>query len=100
MSGPVPQELVPTWDAGLIALSFLVSALGADTALFLVDQERAIKRRVDHNADSWRIPWLMLAAVALGGCGIWCMHFTGMAAMALAGVHMEYDVVITVCLSV
>jgi NO-binding membrane sensor protein with MHYT domain len=37
---------------------------------------------------------LMISAFALGGCGIWCMHFTGMGALAMTlddGSVLEVD---------
>jgi NO-binding membrane sensor protein with MHYT domain len=35
--------------------------------------------------NKWRKLLLMwLSAIALGGCGIWCMHFTGMNAVEMA----------------
>ena len=71
--------LTPQWDAGFVALSFLVSALGADTSLFMIDMARAQRKKVKtrHGQAGVSVPWVFLAAVALGGCGIWCMHFTG-----------------------
>jgi NO-binding membrane sensor protein with MHYT domain len=37
---------------------------------------------------------LLLSSIALGGCGIWCMHFTGMTAIELRledGSTLEID---------
>lgn len=38
--------------------------------------------------------FLLLSSVSLGGCAIWCMHFTGMTALSLQfdiGIEVEID---------
>ncbi|WP_433199102.1 MHYT domain-containing protein [Nocardia sp. CA-107356] len=40
----------------------------------------------------WPGGWLLAAAVAVGGCGIWVMHFTGMLGFAIEGMTIRYDV--------
>lgn len=76
-----PDELTPEWDVSYIGISFLLASLGADTALFLIDMARtdSYARQLSPKREEQRrhVPWLFLAAVALGGCGIWCMHFAG-----------------------
>ncbi|MQY24798.1 MHYT domain-containing protein [Nocardia aurantia] len=39
--------------------------------------------------------WLAAAAVALGGAGIWVMHFTAMLGFSIQGVAIAYDVPLT-----
>jgi NO-binding membrane sensor protein with MHYT domain len=57
----------------LIAVSFLVSALGAFTALML-------SRHIATEDGNIRVGWLGLAGLVMGGCTIWAMHFIGMLA--------------------
>ena len=67
-------ELLPvTYAPLLVALSFLVSAVGAYTALLAAGAARTDDQPVN------RIN-ILLAGVALGGIGIWSMHFIGMVA--------------------
>ncbi|WP_459546398.1 MHYT domain-containing protein [Nocardia sp. X0981] len=40
--------------------------------------------------------WLVAAAVALGGAGIWVMHFTAMLGFAIDGAVIRYDMPMTV----
>ncbi len=64
---PVPVAYhVPT-----VLLSFLVSTLGAAAALMVLSRSKV----------GW--PELLTAAVCMGGVGISCMHFLGMASMRL-----------------
>lgn len=39
--------------------------------------------------------WLFAAAVALGGCGIWVMHFIAMLGFSIEGVRIQYDMPMT-----
>lgn len=69
----VQEVLSPTYELGLVAVSFLISAFGAYAALAastLVRSERGGVNRVN----------AAFAGVALGGVGIWSMHFLGMLA--------------------
>jgi NO-binding membrane sensor protein with MHYT domain len=68
-----PEILTPTYDLWLVLASFLVSTAGAYTALWVASsmlnqQQRAGKFNI------------FLAGLALGGVGIWSMHFLGMIA--------------------
>lgn len=67
----------------LIAVSFLVSALGAFTGLML-------SRHIGTEEGGIRPGWLLLSALVLGGCAIWAMHFIGMLAWQPAGA-VTYD---------
>lgn len=61
-----------------MALSFLVSALGAYVALLAAGRVR------DESRDGQvHLGYVGLAALALGGVGIWSMHFIGMQAQLL-----------------
>lgn len=79
--------LSPQYDLFLVACSFIVSVLGSLAAL---ECARHLVR-ADKSTD-----WLMTgaAAVALGGIGIWSMHFIGMLAYRLP-IPISYDILLT-----
>ncbi|KAK9719533.1 hypothetical protein K7432_004714 [Basidiobolus ranarum] len=64
------------WEAKYIVISYLVSVLGAQTALELINRRTGSTGL--HN-------WLLLigASLAMGGVGIFSMHFIGMVALNL-----------------
>lgn len=64
----------------LVALSYVISVFGSFTALQL-----AI--RIPASIGQAQNRWVIGAAIALGGCGIWSMHFIAM---------LAYDVPITI----
>jgi NO-binding membrane sensor protein with MHYT domain len=70
-----PEILTPSYDTLLVVISFLVSAAGSYTALWVASN--VISRRSGQKA-SWFN--LFLAGLVLGGVGIWSMHFLGMLA--------------------
>lgn len=76
------------YNLWLVLLSYLVSVLGALTGLF-------VSRYVYANDGGLRLRWLALAALLIGGCAIWAMHFLGMLAYD-PGVPLAYDTVVTV----
>ena len=80
----VGQLLSPRYDLGTVALSYVISFFGSLLALLCAHK----MVRKDGTLDL-----LMLAggAVALGGIGIWSMHFIGMVAYRLP-VAIAYDV--------
>ncbi|KAE9302823.1 hypothetical protein PR003_g22158 [Phytophthora rubi] len=65
------------WSWSMIVLSYLISTTGSYCTIQLMENWRRIDD-VQHK----RI-MLVLSAFALGGCGIWCTHFTGMTALEL-----------------
>lgn len=67
-----PEILVPSYSLPLVLASFLVSALGAYTALTAMTLHRG---RGGVNRFN-----VFLAGLSLGGVGIWSMHFLGMTA--------------------
>lgn len=71
----VGEILQPTYEMGLVALSYCISVLGAFVALTAAQRIRSGRE----------INWLNLlaAGTALGGIGVWSMHFTGMLALNL-----------------
>jgi NO-binding membrane sensor protein with MHYT domain len=42
-----------------------------------------------------RVSWLLLAALAIGGTGIWVMHFMAMIGFGVVGSDIRYDVPVT-----
>ncbi len=69
------QEVLTTsFDIGWVAISFVVSVLGAYTALWVAPSIAG--RR------NGQVNWFnaFLSGLALGGVGIWSMHFLGMLA--------------------
>ncbi|GAB4085307.1 MHYT domain-containing protein [Myceligenerans cantabricum] len=43
-----------------------------------------------------RTIWMLLGAVAIGGTGVWVMHFVAMLGFSIAGAQIHYDVFTTV----
>lgn len=74
-----PGEVVPlSFNGGLVALSFLIAALGSYVALLA-----AAGIRAETQDGEIRIGYICIGAVAMGGVGIWSMHFIGMLAQNL-----------------
>ena len=67
-----PVLLPVSYDMPMIILSWVVSAIGAFTALSAISRAR---QTATGKVDRFNV---LLAAVALGGVGIWSMHFIGM----------------------
>jgi NO-binding membrane sensor protein with MHYT domain len=65
-----------SWDPGLIGLSFAFAVIGSFVGLNAATRLHAGKGRLD---------WINLLAVgmALGGVGVWSMHFVGMLALQM-----------------
>ncbi len=70
-------------------LSYLLSVLGSLLGLIC-----AVRLRSAHST-GWRVWWLSLAAVSLGGTGIWTMHFVAMMGFSVVGLPIRYDVGLT-----
>ncbi len=81
------NELTYGWTTPVLALIF--SFLGC--LLGLKATSRA--RRVDGVA---RARWLVLAAWAIGGTGIWVMHFVAMLGFSVNGTDVNYDLPLTI----
>lgn len=72
-----PGSVVPLYYSEfLVLLSFVISALGAYVALVAASRIRDDDGRVS-------LGYLSVSALALGGIGIWGMHFIGMAAQRM-----------------
>lgn len=68
-------EVISSYEWPLVALSFFISAAGAFVALTAA---RSIKRN-----NRLSIYNVLSAGIALGGVGVWAMHFVGMLALNL-----------------
>ncbi|TYZ62775.1 hypothetical protein PybrP1_011632 [[Pythium] brassicae (nom. inval.)] len=76
------------WSVDTISLSYLIAVTGSYCTIQLMEQWRTQETR------KRKLVLLMLSSVALGGCGIWCMHFTGMTALGMVledGSKLEVD---------
>lgn len=74
-----PGEIVPlSFASGLVILSFLVAGYGAYVALTAAAHVRAAAA----DGQPW-LPYVGIAAVAMGGIGIWSMHFIGMLSQSM-----------------
>jgi NO-binding membrane sensor protein with MHYT domain len=71
------------------ALGYVMSCLGAFLGLRCVTRARAHEGRA-------RAGWLSLAAVSIGACGIWVMHFIAMLGFTIPGQSITYNVPITI----
>lgn len=65
-----------TWDFGLIALSFAFAVIGSFVALSAATRVRGRRGALD-----WTN--VLAVGVALGGVGVWSMHFIGMLALQM-----------------
>jgi NO-binding membrane sensor protein with MHYT domain len=72
-----------------LALSYGVAVLGSFLGLLCTARARDAHTRVS------RARWLALAAPAIGGSGIWLMHFAGMIGFTVEGSDIRYDPTLT-----
>ena len=84
----VGQVLNPTYAMGTVALSYVISFFGSLLALLCT-------RKMVRSDGSVDFAMLAGGAVALGGIGIWSMHFMGMVAYRLP-VPVAYNLPLTV----
>jgi NO-binding membrane sensor protein with MHYT domain len=66
-------------------LAFAISCTGAATGLACTSRARAA-------AGGARAAWLVFGAIALGGTGIWVMHFVAMLGFSASGVTIRYNI--------
>ena len=64
-------------------ISYVLSVLGSYLGLVC-----AVRLRTAHST-GWRVWWLSLAAVAIGGTGIWTMHFVAMLGFSVVGMPIQ-----------
>jgi NO-binding membrane sensor protein with MHYT domain len=70
-------------------VSYTLSVLGSLLGLICAVRFRAAP------STAWRLWWLGLAAIAIGGTGIWTMHFVAMLGFSVVGEPIRYDVSLT-----
>jgi NO-binding membrane sensor protein with MHYT domain len=70
-------------------ISYTLSVLGSLLGLICAVRFRSAP------STGWRVWWLSLAAVAIGGTGIWTMHFVAMLGFSVARTQIRYDVGLT-----
>ncbi|MGW5309879.1 MHYT domain-containing protein [Nocardia thailandica] len=73
------------WISPLLA--YVMSFLGC-----LLGLQCAARAR---NPENGRVAWLIAAAIAIGGTGIWVMHFIAMLGFSIHGAEIRYDVPLT-----
>lgn len=71
------------------ALAYVMSCAGSLLGLLCTTHAQAREGRS-------RARWLMAGALAIGGTGIWVMHFIGMFGFSVDGLVIRYDVPLTV----
>lgn len=71
-------------------LSYTLSVLGSLLGLVCTARARAL------DDPARRARWLLLAAWAIGGTGIWVMHFMAMIGFTVQGIPIRYDLAMTV----
>ena len=69
------------------ALAYFLSATGCAIGLQCTKQARRGRRRLG---------WLIMASIAIGGTGIWVMHFVAMLGFSIDGAQIRFDVPLTV----
>jgi NO-binding membrane sensor protein with MHYT domain len=69
----------------LLFLAYAVSVVGATIGLACAHQARTA-------SGGTHLGWLALAAMSIGGVGIWLMHFIGMLGFATPGQPIRYDI--------
>ncbi|KAK6202013.1 hypothetical protein LQW54_009145 [Pestalotiopsis sp. IQ-011] len=70
-------QIVPrSFNAGFVALSYVVSFIGAASTLELINRRTSRNGLVNHLV-------LLSASITMGGIAIWCMHFIGNRAIDL-----------------
>ncbi|MFF4778808.1 MHYT domain-containing protein [Microtetraspora fusca] len=71
------------------ALAYVMSVLGSLIGLMMAGRARSV-------AGVSRLWWLAGAAFAVGGTGVWVMHFVGMLGVRVEGTPIRYDVALTI----
>ncbi|KAH9884657.1 hypothetical protein C8Q73DRAFT_770527 [Cubamyces lactineus] len=87
---PLPERrLSPQWAPELVALSYLISWIGAYTSTQIMIHAKYTRSAV------LKWVWTFLASIAFGFCAIWSMHFVGMLACRL-DVAIRFDIPLTI----
>ncbi|GAB3439043.1 MHYT domain-containing protein [Actinophytocola sediminis] len=78
-----------TMGSWLLFFAYATSVVGSIVGLACTRQARYTTGRA-------RLGWFALAAVSIGGVGIWLMHFIAMLGFATPGMPVRYDILRTV----
>ncbi|KAI5457240.1 hypothetical protein BGZ63DRAFT_427961 [Mariannaea sp. PMI_226] len=79
-------QIVPqNYNAGFVALSYVVSLVGAASTLELINRRTGFKGLFNNLL-------LVSSAITMGGISIWCMHFIGNRAIDIADGQAELQV--------
>lgn len=70
----------------LVFFAYTTSVVGSTVGLACTQLARGAR------AESARVAWIGLAAVSIGGVGIWLMHFIAMLGFTTPGLPVRYDV--------
>jgi NO-binding membrane sensor protein with MHYT domain len=71
-------------------LAYVASCVGAAAGLSATSRARASKDARSRSA------WLLIGAIAIGGTGVWVMHFVAMLGFTVTGMPIYYDVPLTI----
>jgi NO-binding membrane sensor protein with MHYT domain len=77
-----------TFGALTPGLAYIMSCAGSLLGLLCTRRAQVLTGRS-------RIQWLMAGALAIGGTGIWVMHFIGMLGFSVSSTTIRYDVPLT-----
>ncbi|GAB4085306.1 MHYT domain-containing protein [Myceligenerans cantabricum] len=78
-----------TYGALTPVLSFILSCAGCGVGLSCTARARVASGLA-------RTIWLLLGSVAIGGTGIWVMHFVAMLGFSVTGAEIHYDMLTTI----
>src|SRR5215467_11711407 len=83
---------VNQWQYGWLTptLAYLFSYLGCLLSLKATARARMLP------PGPGRVRWLVIAAWAIGGTGIWVMHFIAMVGYSVAGTQIRFNLAITI----
>lgn len=77
-----------TFGALTPGLAYIMSSAGSLLGLLCTKRAQVLTGRS-------RIQWLMAGALAIGGTGIWVMHFIGMLGFSVSSTTIRYDIPLT-----
>ena len=89
LSMPMPMPMQGSEGGfGAVALAYATSCVGCLLGLSAMTRARSTE-------GGTRARWLLLGAFAIGGTGIWAMHFIAMLGFGVTGAQITYNVPVT-----